>query len=159
MFGAWFGGLLAQNRINAGWTVNKTRKTVISLGGLIMLVSLLMTTQAATPLVAVLLMAAILFGFQTAVGNIQTLPSDFYDGKSVASLAGLAGTAAKLAGGGAEFPLPGLSGPTVIHRVSGGLAPGSGPFFTRIRPGVRLLGPGISTQSQTQKLGLKAFTL
>lgn len=106
MFGAWFGGLLARNRITAGWTVNRTRKSVITLGGVIMLVSLLMTTQAATPLVAVLLMAAILFGFQTAVGNIQTLPSDFYSGKSVASLAGFAGTAAKLAVVGLNFLIP-----------------------------------------------------
>ena len=97
MFGARFGGLLAQNRIKAGWSVNKARKFVISLGGLIMLVSLLLTIKAATPLTAVLLMAAILFGFQTAVGNIQTLPSDFYSGESVGSLAGFAGTAAKLA--------------------------------------------------------------
>ena len=106
MFGAWFGGLLAQNRIKSGWTVNKTRKFVIGLGGLIMLVSLLMTIKAATPLFAVLLMAAILFGFQTAVGNIQTLPSDFYSGKSVGSLAGFAGTAAKLAVVGLNFLIP-----------------------------------------------------
>jgi len=97
MFGAWFGGLLAQNRIKAGWSVNKSRKFVISLGGVIMLVCLLLTMKASTPLTAVLLMAAILFGFQTAVGNIQTLPSDFYSGESVGSLAGFAGTAAKLA--------------------------------------------------------------
>lgn len=97
MFGAWFGGLLAQNRIKAGWSVNKARKFVIGLGGLIMLVCLLLTIKATTPLIAVLLMAAILFGFQTAVGNIQTLPSDFFSGKSVGSLAGFAGTAAKLA--------------------------------------------------------------
>jgi len=97
MFGAWFGGLLARDRIKAGWTVNKTRKFVIALGGIIMLIALLSTMKAATPLFAVLLMAVILFGFQTAVGNIQTLPSDFYSGKSVASLAGFAGTAAKLA--------------------------------------------------------------
>ncbi|MEM9495013.1 MAG: MFS transporter [Pseudomonadota bacterium] len=106
MFGAWFGGLLAQNRIKAGWTVNKTRKFVIGLGGLIMLVSLLMTVKAATPLIAVLLMAAILFGFQTSVGNIQTLPSDFFSGKSVGSLAGFAGTAAKLAVVGLNFLIP-----------------------------------------------------
>ncbi|MEO0574673.1 MAG: MFS transporter [Pseudomonadota bacterium] len=106
MFGAWFGGLLAQNRIKSGWTVNKTRKFVIGLGGLIMLVSLLLTIKAATPLVAVLLMAAILFGFQTAVGNIQTLPSDFYSGASVGSLAGFAGTAAKLAVVGLNFLIP-----------------------------------------------------
>jgi len=97
MFGAWFGGLLAQNRIKAGWSVNRTRKFVIGLGGFIMLVCLLLTIKASTPLTAVLLMAAILFGFQTAVGNIQTLPSDFYSGESVGSLAGFAGTAAKLA--------------------------------------------------------------
>ena len=106
MFGAWFGGLLAQNRISAGWTVDKVRKTVIGLGGLIMLVSLLLTMKAATPTVAVLLMAAILFGFQTAVGNIQTLPSDFYSGESVGSLAGFAGTAAKLAVVGLNFLIP-----------------------------------------------------
>ncbi|MXP43994.1 MFS transporter [Allopontixanthobacter sediminis] len=106
MFGAWFGGLMAQNRIKAGWTVNKTRKVIIALGGLIMLVSLLMTMKAATPLFAVLLMAAILFGFQTAVGNIQTLPSDFYSGKSVGSLAGFAGTAAKLAVVGLNTLIP-----------------------------------------------------
>ncbi|MBM0168486.1 MFS transporter [Altererythrobacter sp. C41] len=109
MFGAWFGGLLAQNRIAAGWTVNRTRKVVIALGGAIMLVSLLLTIVAATPLVAVLLMAAILFGFQTAVGNIQTLPSDFYSGKSVATLAGFAGTAAKLAVVGLNFLIPVLT--------------------------------------------------
>ena len=106
MLGAWFGGMLAQNRIKAGWTVNKVRKFVISLGGLIMLVALLMTIKASTPLVAVLLMAIILFGFQTSVGNIQTLPSDFYSGESVGSLAGYAGTAAKLAVVGLNFLIP-----------------------------------------------------
>ena len=106
MLGAWFGGLFAQNRIAAGWTVNKTRKVVIALGGLIMLVSLLATVKASSPMIAVLLMAAILFGFQTVVGNIQTLPSDFYSGNSVATLAGFAGTAAKLAVVGLNFLIP-----------------------------------------------------
>ena len=41
-------------------------------------------------------MAVILFGFQTAIGNVQTLPSDFYGGRSVGTLAGLSGMAAKL---------------------------------------------------------------
>ncbi len=109
MFGAWFGGLLAGNRIKSGWSVNKTRKSVIALGGAIMLVSLLSTTQASTPLIAVLMMAAILFGFQTAVGNIQTLPSDFYSGASVGTLAGYAGTAAKLAVVGLNFLIPAIT--------------------------------------------------
>ena len=41
-------------------------------------------------------LCALTIGFQTAVGNIQTLPSDFY-GSAVGQLAGFAGTAAKLA--------------------------------------------------------------
>ena len=106
MIGAWFGGLLAQNRLKSGWSVNKTRKFVIGLGGVIMLVSLLLTIKASSPLIAVLLMSVILFGFQTAVGNIQTLPSDFYSGKSVATLAGFAGTAAKLAVVGLNSLIP-----------------------------------------------------
>ncbi|MEM7281434.1 MAG: MFS transporter [Pseudomonadota bacterium] len=96
MIGAWFGGLLAQNRLNSGWTVNKTRKFTITLGCLIMLPSLLAMADPGEPVTAVLLMAVILFGFQTAIGNVQTLPADFFGGKTVGTLAGLAGMAAKL---------------------------------------------------------------
>lgn len=97
MFGAWFGGLLAQNRIKVGWTVSRTRKMVITLGCLIMLPALLAMSNPGAPTTAVLLMAMILFGFQTAIGNVQTLPSDLFGGKTVGTLAGLAGMAAKLA--------------------------------------------------------------
>ena len=48
----------------------------------------------ADPLTAVLLIACILFGFQMAIGNIQTLPSDYFGGGAVGSLAGISGTAA-----------------------------------------------------------------
>ena len=96
MFGAWFGGLLAQNRLKAGWSVNKTRKFTITLGCLIMLPSLLAMSVAVTPTIAITLMFIILFGFQTAIGNVQTLPSDFYGGKTVGTLSGFAGMAAKL---------------------------------------------------------------
>lgn len=96
MFGAWFGGLLAQNRIKAGWSVDKTRKMVITLGCLIMLPALLAMANPGAPVIAVLIMATILFGFQTAIGNVQTLPADFYGGKTVGTLAGFAGMAAKL---------------------------------------------------------------
>ena len=96
MLGAWFGGLLAQNRLKAGWTVNATRKMAISLGCLIMLPTLLAMTNPGSPVSAVLLMAVILFGFQTAIGNVQTLPSDFFGGKTVGTLAGLSGMSAKL---------------------------------------------------------------
>ena len=109
MFGAWFGGLLAQNRLKSGWTVNATRKLTITLGCLIMLPALLMMSQPGSALNAVLIMAIILFGFQTAIGNVQTLPSDFFGGKSVGTLAGLSGMTAKLSAAALTYLVPWLT--------------------------------------------------
>ena len=98
MLGAWFGGILAQIMLSKGATVDKTRKLTITLGCLIMLPCLLLLSVASTPTAAITLMFLILFGFQTAIGNVQTLPSDFFGGKTVGTLAGVAGMAAKLTG-------------------------------------------------------------
>ena len=106
MFGAWFGGLLAQNRLKAGWNVNKTRKLTITLGCLIMLPGLLAMANPGAPVIAVIIMAVILFGFQTAIGNVQTLPSDLYGGKTVGTLAGFSGMAAKLGAVGLTALVP-----------------------------------------------------
>jgi ACS family hexuronate transporter-like MFS transporter len=96
MFGAWFGGLLAQNRLKSGWNVNKTRKLTITLGCLIMLPALLAMANPGGPTTAVIIMGVILFGFQTAIGNVQTLPSDLFGKKAVGTLSGFSGMAAKL---------------------------------------------------------------
>ena len=109
MVGAWFGGLLAQNRLKAGKSVNYTRKLVITLGGLIMLPALLAMSNPGGPTNAVLLMAVILFGFQTAIGNVQTLPSDLYGSRAVGTLAGFSGMAAKLAAAGLTYLVPWLT--------------------------------------------------
>ena len=109
MLGAWFGGLFAQNRLKAGWSVNKTRKTVIILGCFIMLPALLMMSNPGSPENAVLIMAVILFGFQTAIGNVQTLPSDLFSGKIVGTLSGFAGMAAKLTAAGLTYLVPWLT--------------------------------------------------
>ncbi|WP_298512065.1 MFS transporter [uncultured Kordia sp.] len=106
MFGAWFGGLYAQNRLKAGWNVNKTRKVVIILGCVIMLPALIALSNPGSPFAAVLIMAVVLFGFQTAIGNVQTLPSDLYGKKTVGTLSGFAGTAAKLSGAGLVALVP-----------------------------------------------------
>lgn len=90
--GGWISGYL----IKKGWSVNKARKTVILIGNLICLPSLIFTAYANSPLLAVLLIAVILFGFQISINNIQTLPSDFLSGKSVGSLAGLGGMSAAI---------------------------------------------------------------
>lgn len=94
--GALFGGWIVGEWIKKGWTTNKARKVAIMLGGVIMVPSLVLTAFASTPLLAVLLIAVILFGFQVAIGNIQTLPSDFYSGKNVGALAGMGGTTAAI---------------------------------------------------------------
>ncbi len=57
-------------------------------------------TDPGSPENAVIIMAVILFGFQTAIGNIQTLPSDLFGKKTVGTLSGLAGMSAKFAGVG-----------------------------------------------------------
>ncbi|MRI00517.1 MFS transporter [Kriegella sp. EG-1] len=109
MLGAWFGGLLAQNRIKSGWSTNKTRKLVITLGCLIMLPFLFLMANPGGPTTAVIYMAVILFGFQTAIGNVQTLPSDLFGGKTVGTLSGFAGMAAKLGAFGLTALVPWLT--------------------------------------------------
>ena len=74
-----------------------------------MLPALLAMSNPGTPIVAVLLMAVILFGFQTAIGNVQTLPSDFFGGKTVGTLAGFSGMAAKLGAVGLTSLVPMLT--------------------------------------------------
>lgn len=90
LFGGWFSGYLMAK----GWSINKARKGAILMGAAVMLPALLLTTQATTPMLAMLLIGLILFGFQSAIGNIQTLPSDYFSGQTVGTLAGLSGTSA-----------------------------------------------------------------
>lgn len=94
MFGSLFGGWLAGALIRQGWSVDRARKSVITLGGAIMLPALLLTSRASEPLTAVLLIAVVLAGFQIAINNIQSLPADYFGGPSVGALAGISGTAA-----------------------------------------------------------------
>ncbi len=92
LFGGWLSGFL----IHKGWNIDRARKGTILLGGLFMLPCLVFAAYASTTVAAILLIALILFGFQISINNIQTLPSDFFSGKTVGSLAGLGGTSAAL---------------------------------------------------------------
>ena len=94
--GALAGGWLSGRLLQRGWSVDRARKTLIALGLAVMFPALILTAMADTPLLAVLLIGVILFGFQAAITNIQTLPSDFFSGKTVGSLAGISGTSAVL---------------------------------------------------------------
>ena len=100
MIGAWAGGLIAQNRITAGWSVDRTRKMVITLGCFIMVPCFFLLKSPGTAMNAVIIMAVLLFGFQVAIGNVQTIPSDLFSGKIVGTLSGFAGMAAKLGAAG-----------------------------------------------------------
>jgi ACS family hexuronate transporter-like MFS transporter len=77
----------------------KARKTAIAVGCAIMLAALLailyfLSNLKETPIFAMVLIGITLFGFQFLIGNIQTLPSDYFNGKNVGTVAGMAGTAA-----------------------------------------------------------------
>lgn len=94
--GSIAGGWVSSHLVSAGKTVNFARKTSIIIGALITLPALIYVAFVQDAMVAVCCMAIILFGFQFAMNNIQTLASDMYTGKSVGSLAGLGGAAATL---------------------------------------------------------------
>lgn len=90
--GGWFSGWL----IKLGKTVNFARKCAMIVGGCIIIPAIIGSVISHTVILAVICMAFVLGGFQFFIVNLQTLPSDLHDGKSVGSLAGLGGAAAVL---------------------------------------------------------------
>jgi MFS transporter, ACS family, hexuronate transporter len=92
--GSLGGGWLAGRFIGMGWSVNKARKTCIMMGSILMLPALIASAFANSPEAAMVTIFIALMGFQITINNIQTLPSDFFSGKSVGTLAGIGGTSA-----------------------------------------------------------------
>lgn len=91
--GSLSGGYFAGRLMNKGADVNRARKTAIVIGAVIMFIGLITTILFAnTALIFVIIVAFVLFGFQFAIGNIQTIPSDLFSGKSVGTLAGFGGS-------------------------------------------------------------------
>ena len=87
--GGYFSGKLMTN----GASVDQARKKTILVGCVIMFLGLIATILAGdTAIKFVVIVAAVLYGFQFVISNIQTIPSDLFSGKSVGSLAGLGGT-------------------------------------------------------------------
>ena len=92
--GSLSGGWVSGYWISRGWTVDRARKRAIHVGALLTVPAFILAAFAATPLVAVLTIALVLCGFQIMINNIQTLPSDFYSGRSVGTVAGIGGMSA-----------------------------------------------------------------
>lgn len=92
MIGSLAGGWYAQRLIKNN-TIDFSRKRTILIGAIIIVVSILGAIFFAdTPLKFVCFVFVVLFGFQFSISNIQTIPSDLLNGKSVGTLAGLGGS-------------------------------------------------------------------
>jgi ACS family hexuronate transporter-like MFS transporter len=99
--GGIVGGYYSSRLIRNGVDAVVARKRAITIGCVIMLASLVATvfmldSLKDQPAVAIGLISVTLFGFQFLIGNIQTLPSDYFNGKNVGVVAGMGGTAAVL---------------------------------------------------------------
>ena len=87
--GGWMSGFL----IGRGWSVDRARKAVI-VGGMILMSTGALAATAKSPAAALVFIAVVLFGFQSWIGNVQTMPSDFFAEDVVGSVAGLGGLGA-----------------------------------------------------------------
>jgi ACS family hexuronate transporter-like MFS transporter len=97
--GSLLGGYHSSRQIKKGVPAVKARKNSVALGCTIMLLALVaivyyLDTLKDSPTLAMVLIGLTLFGFQFLIGNIQTLPSDYFNGKNVGTVAGMGGTAA-----------------------------------------------------------------
>ncbi len=93
------GGFYSARKIKSGMTATKARKSAITVGSIIMLIALAavaiyLDQLKEQPAVAIALIGITLFGFQFLINNLQTLPSDYFHGKNVGTVAGMGGTSA-----------------------------------------------------------------
>lgn len=92
--GGWFSGYLMKTK-----SVDAARKITITIGGLLVFIGFVSIIQFVGEnnfMTFIYLAGVVLFGFQFAIGNVQTISSDLFRGPSVGTLAGLAGTIAAL---------------------------------------------------------------
>lgn len=99
--GGLAGGFYSSAQIRKGKPATKARKNAITIGSVIMLLSLIsiavyLDQLKDQPGVTIALISATLFGFQFLINNLQTLPSDYFHGKNVGTVAGMSGTSAVL---------------------------------------------------------------
>ena len=94
ILGGWFSGKLMQTK-----SVDFSRKLTVAIGCALILIGLLgilFFVKEGDYMMFIYITGIVLFGFQFAIGNIQTIASDLFRGPSVGTLAGLAGTVAAI---------------------------------------------------------------
>lgn len=91
--GSLVGGWLSGHLIGRGWTVDSARKAVI-LAGMLCMAAGIPAAMAESATVALAFISLVLFGFQSWINNVQTIPSDVFPEAAVASVAGLGGVGA-----------------------------------------------------------------
>ena len=91
--GSLFGGWLSGHLIGHGWSVDGARKSVI-LSSMILMCFGIPAALTHSAALALLFIAIVLFGFQSWISNVQTLPSDYFPEAAVGSVMGLGGVGA-----------------------------------------------------------------
>jgi ACS family hexuronate transporter-like MFS transporter len=99
--GGLAGGFFSSWQVRKGVTPSRARKNAISIGSVLMLGALVGIAVSLDQLkehvnFAIALISVTLFGFQFLINNLQTLPSDYFHGKNVGTVAGMGGTSAVL---------------------------------------------------------------
>lgn len=99
--GSLSGGYYSSYRIRKNLPAVEARKEAVTIGAVIMIISLIiillrLDSLQESPVFAMCLIGMTLFGFQFLINNIQTLPSDYFNGKNVGTVSGMGGTAAVL---------------------------------------------------------------
>ena len=97
--GGLSGGFYSSALVKKGMSSAKARKNAITIGCILMLLSLAAIAFYLQELkdhvnIAIALISASLFGFQFLINNLQTLPSDYFNGKNVGTVSGMGGTSA-----------------------------------------------------------------
>ena len=99
--GGLAGGFYSSYQVKRNIDPVKARKKAITIGSILMLLSLTTTAFYLNQLkenipFAIFLISTTLFGFQFLINNLQTLAADYFHGKNVGTVAGMGGTSAVL---------------------------------------------------------------
>ena len=81
--------------LTSGCSADRARKSIVVIGMLCMSAGLF-AAAVHSVYAALTVIAVVLFGFQTWINNVQTMPSDWFPDSAVGSVAGLGGMGAGL---------------------------------------------------------------